>query len=402
MSVSNNYLPPALNADLITQLILSLGLPHPVSVEPLKVSAAFHSIYLIQFPNTAASKIDARPNTDGTATLVLRVSGRQLPRIKTQNEVGAMTWVRRNTRIPVPNIIRYDSSENNIIKHEFTLLEKAPGVSADQVYHTLSEEARTKMIHQLVDYLAELHSLPWKDGYVGGLVLSNDQIVQGPPIEENFWQIPDIDKYWNGPTEGETLETLNPLALHGYPDYVSFIVASLKCYIHAIETHPSLETYRDLLPRIMRFIDILQKPENAKELNQVAYVMAHKDMHFANIMCDPEHPDCPITAILDWEFSGVVPEPRWNPPRAFLWNYQTTPEAKAEQSRMENIFEETCRKKGFERILKETKLSPRQEDMQIAVNHIRAIVEVCPRGQAKDRVAAWRATAEKAMRSFGA
>ncbi|KAJ5291586.1 hypothetical protein N7478_000837 [Penicillium angulare] len=402
MSASDSYLPPTLSAGLITQLILSLDLPHPVSVEPLKVSAAFHSIYLIHFQTTAASKIAARPNHDGTVTLVLRVSGRQLPRIKTQNEVGAMTWVRRNTHIPVPNIIRYDSSEKNIIKHEFSLLEKAPGVSVDQVYHTLSEEMRTKMVHQLVNYLAELHSQPWKDGFVGGLVLSNEELVQGPPIEENFWQTPDIDKYWNGSSEGETLETLNPLALHGYLDYVSFIVASLKCYIRAIEIHPSLKPYWDLLPRIIQFIDLLQKPENAKELNQVTYVMAHKDMHFANIMCDPEHPDCPITAILDWEFSGVVPAPRWNPPRAFLWNYKTTSEDKAEQARMESIFEEICREKGLERILEETQLSPRQQDMQTAVNHIRAIVEVCPRGQAKDRVASWRSTAEKAMKSLGA
>ncbi|KAJ5717166.1 hypothetical protein N7488_002812 [Penicillium malachiteum] len=397
--MSDSYLPPSLTSDLISELIVSLDLPQPTSIEPLKVSAAFHSIYLIHFSATAAPDISARSNPNGTITLVLRVSGSQLPSIKTRNEVGVMTWVRQNTHTPVPAIIRYDSTGDNVIKHEFTLLERAPGVSVDNVYHALSEETRTKMVHQLVDYLIELHAHPWKDGYVGGLTLDNDEIARRPPMEENFWQAPDLENYWSESTE--TLESLNPLAADGYPDYVSFIVDSMRCYVHAIQNHPSLESYRDLLPRISKFVDIIQEPQFAKELNQVTYVLAHKDMHFANIMCDPDHPDCPITAKLDWEFSGIVAAPRWNPRRAFLWNYKETPEDKAEQTRMEDIFESVCQEKGAERILENAKLSPLQESMQIVVNHIRAIVEVCPRGQAKDRVASWRTTAEEGMKEFG-
>jgi aminoglycoside phosphotransferase (APT) family kinase protein len=399
MGTLESYLPPDLTTETITQLVLSLELPVPTTVERLQVSAAFHSIYLITFPASSTSEIPARRNRDGSVTLVLRVSGRQLPGIKTRNEVGVMKWVRENTKIPVPAVIRYDDTESNMVGHEFTLLEKVPGVSVDQIYSTLSQDARTRLVNQLVDYLCELRSHPWRDGFVGGLAIHGTEVAAGPPIEENFWQVPDLDRYWGG--LGETLESLNPIREVGFSNNVEFIVGSLDRYIHAIQKHPSLNPFRDMIPRLQAFMNIIQAPTNAKELNRVTYVLAHKDLHFGNVMCDPDHPDCPITAILDWEFSGVVPAPRWNPPRAFLWNTKTSPEDKAEQSRMENVFQAVCQERGLGKMLDEMRLSPRQESMQTVVNHIRAIVEVCPRGQAQDRVGQWRKVAEAGMEDFG-
>ncbi|EED13998.1 conserved hypothetical protein [Talaromyces stipitatus ATCC 10500] len=385
MATSSNYLPPALTADSITDLILALNLPKPTSIEPLEAAASFHSIYLINFSALVATDIPVRAEKDGTLALVLRVSGRQLPSIKTLNEVGVMNWVRKNTHIPVPAIVRYDATENNLIGHEFTLLEKAPGVSVDKIYDTLSTETKTKM-----------------SGYVGGLTLrDNGEIARGPLLDEYFWQLPDLEQYWSSPGMHETLDTLNPIAADGFPNYVSFNVACLERYIHAIEVHPLLDPYRDMVPRLRSFILALQTSVNIDELNRVAYVLAHKDMHFANIMCDPEEPGCPITAVLDWEFSGVVPAPRWNPPRAFLWNMKSTPEDKAEQTRMEELFEQVCHERGAQSILEETKMNAAQESMQTVVNHVRAIVEVCPRGQASDRTRQWRKVAEAAMEKFG-
>ncbi|OQE27125.1 hypothetical protein PENFLA_c006G06119 [Penicillium flavigenum] len=149
-----------------------------------------------------------------------------------------MTWVRQNTTIPIPTIIRYDPTDDIIIGHEFTLLVKVPGKSIDQIYHTLSIELWSKIVNQLTDYLIELHAHPW-DGYVGGLTLANGKITPGPPIDENFWQVPDLEKYWAG---SESMEMLNPIPLQGFPSFVAFIVACLDRCIYAIEKHPSLES----------------------------------------------------------------------------------------------------------------------------------------------------------------
>ena len=374
MGTPSEYLPPALSHDCIHSLCTSLGLPSPTSISPLSVAAEYHSIYLLTFAAPTAKQITpaiTHLEEDGSATLVLRVSGRHLPGFKTRNEVGVMQWVRKYTTIPVPAIVRFDDSEDNPIGHEFTLLEKAPGISVDKVYDRLSEGQKGRMVEQLAEYIIELHRLAWPHPFVGGLVpaplpdtpqldtaatdadnnpargkgLSDDETEPGPPIEETYWQTPDIDKFWP-PLGSESLYSLNPIPVlgegrpnGGFPSYTSYIAACIDRYIHAISRHESLAPFRDMIPRLRAFNSAILSDKYKTTLDDATYVLAHKDMHFANLMCDfpidtrndgipadgklegmlGEDGEIRITAVLDWEFSGVVPANRWNPARAFLF-----------------------------------------------------------------------------------
>ncbi|KAI8965555.1 hypothetical protein F5Y11DRAFT_367910 [Daldinia sp. FL1419] len=66
----------------------------------------------------------------------------------------------------------------------------------------------------------------------------------------------------------------------------------------------------------MKFVQAL--PSHADELNNVKLRLAHKGLHFANILYDVFSGT--ITAVLNWEFSGVVPFTQWSPRRTFLRN----------------------------------------------------------------------------------
>ncbi|KAI6372911.1 hypothetical protein MCOR25_003595 [Pyricularia grisea] len=401
------HLPPAFSDTAIRALSIALDLPEPVTISRQSATAEYHGIYLLRFDAGSVGRITPQLQTravdaDGSATLVLRVSGRHLPNLKTRNEVGCMAWVRSNTTIPVPAVIRYDYTEDNALGHEFTLLEKAPGVSVDTIYDTLNEAQKRLIVEQLTWYVIQLYDKRWHEPCVGGLVpAANDGAesvsMPGPLVEETFWQQPDIHKLW---PPGETVHTLNPTQA-SFPGYVAYVIASIECYIYAINRHDSLTAFRDLIPRLQAFVGTVSAPELRSELDNATYMVAHKDMHFANIMCDPTHPDkMPITAVLDWEFSGITPANRWNPSRAFLWNGQQNDASKQEKERLFERFKELLKQRA-PHILNEMEPNKMQDKMQTVQSFLRAIVEVCPRGQCADKVGSWRATIEASLEAFG-
>lgn len=394
MGTPAEYLPPRLDKATITSLIVSLDLPAPCRVEALDVAAEFHSIYLLHFERDLASSIPARPEEDGSVDLILRVAGRHLPGYKTRNEVGCMTWIRNTTTIPVPAVVRWSDSEDNPTGHEFSLLEKAPGVSVDKIYKDLDRSQKRYLVEQLVEFIVQLHDHPWSAS-VGGLIAQPDgSVVLGPPIEETFWQEPDIAKYW----PGETLESMNALDEGAYPSFTAYVAASCRRYCHAIQTHPSLEPFRDLVPHIQRFLERIGSAELRGALDETRYITAHRDLHFANIMCDAG--SLRVTAVLDWEFGGVVPAARWDPSRAFLWNGSGDAAANAEKYELRKVFEAVCEEKGLHRVLRDAEPSPEQGMVISAVSYVRAITEVCPRGQRGDEVDGWKEEALKAMAFF--
>lgn len=390
------YLPGSISDGAIQTLLSSLDLPEAVSIEPLTVTAEYHSIYILSFTADAIPRIHpkVRAEADGSVSLVLRVSGDHLPHIKTTNEVAVMKWVLQHTSIPIPSIVRFDASSDNAVGHEFTLLEKVTGISVDEVYDSLDNNIKYSLVCQLARFIDELHSNTWD--FVGGLQLSPDgtDVIPGPVVDETFWQIPDILKYWSPEESVASLNATGP-----FKSYTEFLAESMDRYVYAIEIHSSLIFMRDLIPRLQALVSLL-RDENQTEnlgLNKSRLVLAHKDMHFANIMFDPDTGQ--ITGVLDWEFAGVVPASRWNPVRAFLWNGKRTPDAKKEHAAMEEVFQRICAEQGMS-VLADSEVTLLQESLQKVINFVRAIVEVSPRGEKKQESMKWRQAAEEALKSF--
>ncbi|KAL1869906.1 hypothetical protein Daus18300_005367 [Diaporthe australafricana] len=398
MGTPAKYLPRVLSDETIQSLLSSLDLPPAEVISPPAATAAYHSIYLLTFPPEFSSKLEPATarEPDGSTTLVLRVSGKHLPRIKTINEVSVMRWVRENTTIPIPAVVRFDASEDNPLGHEFTLLERAAGISVDKVYDQLGAETKHSLVAQLAGYLAQIHAHSFE--LIGGMQLprEGDSVVPGPVLDETFWQAPDVAKYW---PPGESVSTLN---ISGpYESYTGLCAAQLERLVYAIERHASLAWVRDLVPRLRAFVRLIKdgREEEIRDmkLNDVKIVLAHKDLHFANIMFDPLTGK--ITGVLDWEFAGTIPAPRWNPVRAFLWNGQNTDEAKAEKEVLMAVFERICEERGIT-VLEDARATAHQQAMQDVLRYMRAIVEVCPRGEKQDVVEGWREAAEEALSRF--
>lgn len=384
------YLPPALSDETIFDLVSSLHLPRPTRIEPLQVTAAFHSIYLLTFaPSATGTLYPARKrNEDGYTDLVLRVSGDHVQAYKTRNEVAVMAWVAENTSVPVPAVVRYDATPNNPLGREFTLLECAPGRSVNKMYDDLDDATKRKLVSQLTDFVTELNKHDWN--HVGGLKVADEgSIVPGPVLEDTFWMGPDIPKYWG---DGETFESLNPTG--PFTSHAGLVQGYLERFIHAVEVHSTLSWLRNLIPSLRGLIAKLPAME---PLSSTRLILAHKDLHFCNVMATP---DGEITGVLDWEFAGVVPALRWDPVRAFLWNGQQTEAALEEKNRLRSMFESGLKERGIERWWSGNGQNE-VDEVWTVIAFMRALVEVCPRGQRADKVEAWRSTTEGALERLG-
>lgn len=92
-----------------------------------------------------------------------------------------------------------------------------------------------------------------------------------------------------------------------------------------------------MAPRIQKFITAISFPTCTSRLNDLKYVLAPKDMHFANIMYDPTDPNMRITAVLHWN-SPVSSRTALESTSSLLVNTKWTPGTKEDQTKPKKLF----------------------------------------------------------------
>lgn len=369
---------PTVSSTAIESLLPTINLPNPKNITILNTKAEYHIIALLQW--------------DDQEDLILRVAGSHIPKVKTENEVAAITWVQRNTKIPVPAVVHYDSSTNNPLGCEYVLQEKLKGQSLDTVWALLDEHERAKVYGFMIDVLEEMTSHSWD--YIGSLRLSDDksEILPGPVLDERYWEARDIERYF---PPGETIESLNPLG--PYPSYVEYSIARLEKYIYAVRRHESLAFMREHLELLRRFIEGLK--EHSETLNRSKLCLAHRDLHMGNIMYDIGTHE--VTGILDWEFSVIMPVLQGDMSRAFMHDLVMDGKWGERKRKMYDTLREISRgKTGIDVVEKYTYTTPSQDEMQRAVDLLRAIVEVSPRGQREKEKMVWKDDFVKILRGW--
>lgn len=178
-----NMLPDFSEATIVS-LLESLSLGPPTSIKSMKVTAVFHSIYVLTYP----------PDTE----YILRIAGNHFPSIKTENEAAILTWLKENTNVPVPDVIVFDPTTNNQLGQEYMILSRCPGVALSDIYDSLTVDQLDHIVVQLIDILSELHRHPFS--HIGGFTFSREseerrEIIPGPVLDEHLWFVHDIQKY---------------------------------------------------------------------------------------------------------------------------------------------------------------------------------------------------------------
>ncbi|MCJ1327490.1 hypothetical protein MMC10_004159 [Thelotrema lepadinum] len=420
MSVQE-FLPSEISQTAILALIDSLALPKTIKVDKPGGQGAYHLVYKLQFAPEDLDKVLAPlspKHPHSRSSLLLRVSGTHLPRMKTENESAILAYVARHTSIPIPTIVRFSSSTKNPLNYEYQLMTISLGDPVDAHFHDFDEERTQIFFDQVAEALRELHSLPIS--HIGGLrfdvpesqrsslsgLAPTASIVPAPLCEEFLWQAPSITKHWHTHGLHETLETLN--AQGPFSTWTSYTIAWIHKYIYATSRHPLLAEMRDLIPRLKSLITLLSDPSFVQrtQLNEMRLLLAHRDLHFSNLLWDPTTKR--ITAVLDWEFSGAAPFCRWDPPKAFLASLPYDQEGILRKRRWVEMFKERCRERGIEwRELiwdGDSEFGWKSEEQKwvfSAVDYLRCICEVGPTGERREVLGQWKGEVERNLKTLG-
>ncbi|KAI2471325.1 hypothetical protein F4781DRAFT_429441 [Annulohypoxylon bovei var. microspora] len=340
MSTSENdncdCFPKHISNDAINKLLVSIGLPEATNIVIPEADASFHAIFMVSIPPNEKTTHDE---------LVLRVADKHLPQIKTANEVGVM--------------------DENSLGYEYTLLSRVSGETLRSIWSKLDEKQIDGILDQLADFLAELHSYTWPE--IGGIVVDAEGNTRmARVVDEIFRSVRQI-RLWPA---GETVESLN---IGGpYKTYTDYISAQLNLYIRLVRLHDKLEFFRHRTSSLRTIISALKMC--TEQLDKTRFILAHKNLHFGNIMYDKESGK--ITAILDWGFAGVVPAPKWDPVKAFLWNCESSEESKEAKKQLNERFARRCEERGVKVFLEEMEFtSPSQKAVQTLADRVRAIIE---------------------------
>ena len=382
----------------IQALLSTVSLPAPESIDKLSTQGQYHQVYFLNYSAPTIQEIVTSVSTSSThphitTKLLLRISGTHLPYRKTENESAILAYVAANAPgVPVPTIVRYDSSRNNAIGYEYQIMTVCPGVEVDSIFRDWNDATKVDFLDQIIRLLRELHSVPV--AHIGGFAFATNghDVVPGPTCEEFALQMPDVDQYWNSHGLNRTPESLN--AQGPFETWAQLNREWLKKYIFAIETHPLLNEFREMIPKLKKLVLILENggPQEWK-LNDMRIVLSHRDLHFGNIMYDTEQKA--ISGIIDWEFSGTAPFCKWDPPKAFLASLPYDEEGLVRKRGWVENFKIRCQETGIDwrTLIFDSKNGWSTNEQRLvyeAVDYMRCIFEVAPTGKRLDSVRNWR------------
>ncbi|KAJ5189665.1 Aminoglycoside phosphotransferase [Penicillium cf. griseofulvum] len=87
---------------------------------------------------------------------IMRVSLPVDPRFKVMSEVTTMDWVCHITSLPIPRVITYQPSRNNLIGFEWILMTKMPGQPFREDLQSLSFDVKARLVRELAASSAAL------------------------------------------------------------------------------------------------------------------------------------------------------------------------------------------------------------------------------------------------------
>jgi hypothetical protein len=217
--------------------------------------------------------------------------------VSLSDEAAVLSFLRSHSKIPVPHVLKLDTSLSNVLCAPYMVQTKVPGDKLYHIYPTMTYEEKRSIVRQVAHLLGEMSQISMSSIGILGAGANDGQVVVGP-----FKDHPHPDKRGVYPSNGTNLP--------------SFLTTRFNFYINnELSQNPRAQYVPSFMTAFLEAAhDIVPVPNSR-------VILHHSDFHSRNIMVARREGtgEYQVTALLDWDNTMAVPvEMAFSMP-SFLW-----------------------------------------------------------------------------------
>lgn len=256
-------------------------------------SGAFNKLYLVTY---------------GDHSALMRVSLPVYPHAKTRSEAATLQWVRDNTKVPVPQVLAFEDSNDNEIGFEWILMDLMPGYPAHRRWRTMSMKQKEDFIIKVAEFQAELFCLGRPESAFSGIgtlhletksqgsEAHSTSMIPGELVSHSFFM-------------GDHLHYDVPRGpFDSSYDWLSselkIIILEKETIIEKTEDEDDKEDAEEILTSARKLLALLPTIFPPTQSGTERTVICHDDLNLWNILVDSQGS---ITAVVDWECVSALP-----------------------------------------------------------------------------------------------
>ena len=281
-------------------------------------AGAFNKLFLLHPLDNAGSTLES---------YIMLVGLPVDPYFKTASEVATLQFVGKNTSVPVPRVIAFDSSADNELGFEWILKTRLPGVPLKSLWESpeLVWESRVQLTKMLAGYVKQLTS--FKFPFMGNLYPASrpefERVawLKHLSSETRFVPLPDDGEFAIGPVAtipffyGDRLRLQNGRgAFETSSSYLSSLlhlhISSTTNRKNAVSTNDEydeddISEFEDAISAYEALLSVLPIFFPPEASGAETFSLFHDDLSSDNILVDPTTHR--ITGITNWECVSLQP-----------------------------------------------------------------------------------------------
>ncbi|KAJ8115131.1 hypothetical protein OPT61_g3156 [Boeremia exigua] len=233
---------------------------------------------------------------------VFRVALPVAPEVKTLSDVATMSFIRKTTSIPVPEVITYDANFNNKLGFEWILMERVHCRPLEERWSELSWLKKGLLIQKLVQFMSELSHLELNE--IGSIFEhhSDSRTNESKPVVEHAIGEAVLPAFFMGD------HVQQEMYRGPYSTGAEYVSAHMKFLLHDIQAWCASDNeYRredgeaaSVIYEKLHLVFLKLFPGTSRESTRIC----HQDLSASNILID-ESGD--LTGVIDWECTITAP-----------------------------------------------------------------------------------------------